>query len=105
MKAGVMLLAALLALAAAGIVASAQEDQQVDLPEGLIRLGKAVGAGLAVGLAGIGAGSAVAAAGAAAISAVAEKREMFGISLLFVVLGEGIAIYGIVIAILIIFVI
>lgn len=67
-------------------------------------LGKAIGAGLAVGLAGIGGGYAVGVAGAAAISAVAEKRELFGTAFLFVVLGEGIAIYGLLIAIIIAFV-
>mgnify|MGYP000452576123 CR=1 FL=1 len=64
------------------------------------RLGRFIGAGLALGLAGIGAGIAVGLAGAAAISAFTEKPEVFGRSFLIVVLGEGIAIYGIAIAIL-----
>ena len=67
-------------------------------------LGKSIGAGLAIGLAGIGGGYAVGVAGAAAISVVAEKREMFGTAFLFVVLGEGIAIYGLLMAIIIAFV-
>ncbi|MGC8573202.1 MAG: hypothetical protein ACP5L0_04270 [Caldisphaera sp.] len=67
-------------------------------------LGKAIGSGLAIGLAGIGGGYAVAVAGAAAISAVAENRELFGTAFIFVVLGEGIAIYGLLIAIIILFV-
>lgn len=67
-------------------------------------LGKAIGAGLAIGLAGIGGGYSVGVAGAAAISAVAENRELFGTSFIFVVLGEGIAIYGLLIAIIILFV-
>ena len=100
-----IILVALVLVAATGLVASAQEDQAPTTAEGLIELGKTIGAGLAVGLAGIGAGSAVGVAGAAAISAVAEKREMFGVSLLFVVLGEGIAIYGLLIAILLLFVV
>ncbi|MGC8566229.1 MAG: hypothetical protein ACP5M8_01025 [Caldisphaera sp.] len=66
--------------------------------------GKAVGSGLAVGLAGIGGGYAVGVAGAAAISAVAENRELFGTAFIFVVLGEGIAIYGLLIAIIVLFV-
>lgn len=65
------------------------------------RMGRFIGAGLALGLAGIGAGIAVGLAGAAAISAFTEKREVFGRSFLIVVLGEGIAIYGIAIAILV----
>ncbi len=62
---------------------------------------KYLGAGLAVGLAGIGGGYAVGVAGAAAISAIAENREMTGVSILLVALGEGIAIYGLLIGILI----
>ena len=68
---------------------------------GFTTLGKAIGAGLAIGLAGIGAGYAVGVAGAAAISTTAEKPEMFGRAMIFVVLGEGIAIYGLLIAILV----
>ncbi len=64
---------------------------------------KMLGAGLAVGLAGIGGGYAVGVAGASAISAVAEKPEMSGNALLIVALGEGIAIYGFVISLLILF--
>ncbi len=63
---------------------------------------KPLGAGLAVGLAGIGAGIAVGVAGAAGISALTEKPEMFSNVLLIVALGEGIAIYGLIIAILLI---
>jgi len=65
------------------------------------RMGRFIGAGLALGLAGVGAGIAVGLAGAAAISAFTEKPEVFGRSFLIVVLGEGIAIYGIAIAILV----
>ncbi|MEB3755698.1 MAG: ATP synthase subunit C [Desulfurococcales archaeon] len=65
---------------------------------------KMLGAGLAVGLAGVGGGVAVGIAGASAISAVAEKSEMSGYALLIVALGEGIAIYGFVISLLIMFV-
>ena len=59
-----------------------------------------VGAGLAVGLAGIGAGIAVGVAGASGLSALTEKPEMFSSVLLVVALGEGIAIYGLIIALL-----
>ncbi len=61
----------------------------------------AVGAALAVGLAGIGAGYAVGIAGASGISALTEKPELFSNVLLIVALGEGIAIYGLIVAILI----
>jgi len=61
-----------------------------------------LGAGIAVAGSTIGAGFAVAYTGAAALAAVSEKPEMFGRSLVFVGLAEGIAIYGLVIAIILI---
>ncbi len=70
--------------------------------DGASIIAKAVGAALAVGLAGLGAGYAVGIAGAAAASGIVERRELRGILLLIVVLGEGIAIYGLLIALLVI---
>jgi V/A-type H+-transporting ATPase subunit K len=61
-----------------------------------------LGAGIAVAGSAIGAGFAVSYTGAAALAAVSEKPEMFGRSLVFVGLAEGIAIYGLVIAIILI---
>jgi V/A-type H+/Na+-transporting ATPase subunit K len=61
-----------------------------------------LGAGIAVAGSTIGAGFAVAYTGAAALAAVSEKPEMFGRSLVFVGLSEGIAIYGLVVAIILI---
>ena len=60
-----------------------------------------LGAALSAGLACIGAGIAVASGASAAIGAVSEDPKSFGKALIFVVLGEGIAIYGLLIAILI----
>ena len=64
------------------------------------KLGIAIGAGLAVGLAGIGAGIAIASSGTAAISALAEKPETFFRSFLVVALAEAVAIYGMIVGIL-----
>jgi V/A-type H+-transporting ATPase subunit K len=50
----------------------------------------------------LGAGIAVAAAAPAAIGAFSENSENFGRALIFVALGEGVAIYGLLISILII---
>ena len=50
----------------------------------------------------IGSGWALAHVGAAALGAVTEKPELFGRSLVFVGLAEGIAIYGVIISIMII---
>ena len=58
-------------------------------------------AALVTGLAGIGGGIAVAAAAPAAIGATSEDPKAFGKSLIFVALGEGIALYGLLISILI----
>jgi len=58
-------------------------------------------AGIAVGLGSLGAAYAVANTGAAAIGVIAEKPEAFGRVLIFVGLAEGIAIYGLIIAFMI----
>lgn len=60
-----------------------------------------IGAALAVGLSGIGGGIAVGAASSAALGAISEDEKMFGKTLLFVGLAEGVALYGLLIAFLI----
>lgn len=62
-----------------------------------------IGAGLAIGLAAIGAGVAVGMAAAAGIGVLTERRDMFGTILIFVAIGEGIAVYGILFAVLMLF--
>ena len=59
-----------------------------------------IGIGLPTGLATIGAGLAVGPVGAAALAVIAEKPEMFGRTLIYLGLAEGIAIYGLVVTIL-----
>lgn len=61
-----------------------------------------VAASISVGLSCIGAGYAVGKTGSAAIGALSEKPELFGKTIAIVGLSEGIAIYGLLIAILII---
>lgn len=63
----------------------------------------AIGAGIAVGLAGIGSGIAEKDIGAAAVGAIAENEALFGKALIFTVLPETIVIFGLVIAILLMF--
>jgi V/A-type H+-transporting ATPase subunit K len=58
-------------------------------------------AALSTGLSAIGAAVAVAVVGGAAMGAVAEKPELAGRALVFVGLAEGIAIYGLIVAIMI----
>ena len=60
-----------------------------------------IAAALVTGLAGIGGGMAGAAGAPAAIAAASEDPKSFGKSLIFVALGEYIALYGVVISILI----
>jgi V/A-type H+-transporting ATPase subunit K len=60
-----------------------------------------ISAAVAAGLGALGAAVAVAVVGAAALGALSEKPELFGRALIFVGLAEGIAIYGLIIAIMI----
>ena len=59
-----------------------------------------IGAGLAVGLAGIGTAIAQSAIGAAAVGATAEDEKNFGKGLTLTVIPETIVLFGFVIAIL-----
>jgi V/A-type H+-transporting ATPase subunit K len=58
-------------------------------------------AAIVAGLSFIGAAVAVATVGAAALGAMSEKPELAGRALIFLGLAEGIAIYGLIIAIMI----
>ena len=58
-------------------------------------------AAIAVGVGALGGGAAVGYVGAAAMGAIGEKPELAGRALIFVGLAEGIAIYGLIIAIMI----
>lgn len=59
-----------------------------------------IGIGIPTALATIGAGIAVGPVGAASLAVIAEKPEMFGRTLIYLGLAEGIAIYGLVVTIL-----
>ncbi|HNQ04445.1 MAG TPA: ATP synthase subunit C [Thiobacillaceae bacterium] len=68
-----------------------------------ISLGKGlalIGIGLPTALAAIGAGIALGPVGSAAMAVIAEKPEMFGRTLIYMGLAEGVAIYGLVMSIL-----
>ena len=82
----------------APIASAADAEGMVD--PGVLRWGY-MAAALATGLSALAAGIAVAGVGAAAIGAIAEKPELFGRTLVFVGLAEGIAIYGLIISIMI----
>ena len=61
-----------------------------------------IGAGIAIAGSTFGASIAVAYTGAAALAAISEKPELFGRAMVIVGLAEGIAIYGLVIALVLI---
>ena len=63
---------------------------------------KYIGAAAATGLSCIGGGIAVGNAAPAAIGATSEDPKAFGKAIIFVALGEGIALYGMLISIMII---
>lgn len=94
---GVCLLAVILPLGGAVSAADAAEAAASASAAGLGYLAAA----LVTGLSAIGAGIAVAAAAPAAIGAFSEDAKNFGKALIFVALGEGVALYGLLISILI----
>ena len=61
-----------------------------------------LGAAIAVAGASIGAAIAVAYTGAAALAAMSERPELFGRAMVIVGLAEGIAIYGLIIAVILV---
>jgi V/A-type H+/Na+-transporting ATPase subunit K len=97
MVAGAAVLA--LALMLGGVVDPAQAATAATKPGA----GDAfIGAGIAVAGSTLGAGVAVSYTGSAALAAIAEKPEMLGRSLVIVGLAEGIAIYGLIVAVILI---
>ncbi|HEY5642184.1 MAG TPA: ATP synthase subunit C [Woeseiaceae bacterium] len=87
-------------LFAAGSSLAATETAAASLPAEVIGWGF-LSAALAAGASAIGAAYAVGRVGSAAVGALTEKPELLGRVLILVGLAEGIAIYGLIIAILI----
>ena len=86
---------------------AAQADDNINTVEAAKWSAKgyiAIGAGLAVGLAGIGTGLAQSNIGSAAVGAVAEDDKNFTNGLIFVAIPETVVIFGLVISALLIFV-
>lgn len=84
---------------AAAVAEEAEEDGKSDT-SGLLYIASA----LAVGLGAIGGGIAIAAAAPAAIGAVSENPKTFSNALIFAALGEACALYGFVVALLMLFI-
>ncbi|MBN1977891.1 MAG: H+transporting two-sector ATPase C subunit [Anaerolineae bacterium] len=86
---------------AAPPTAMAADEPQAEQPTSVGDPYASLAAAISVGLGSIGAAYAVGATGSAAIGVIAEKPETFGRVLIFVGLAEGIAIYGLIIAFMI----
>ena len=82
---------------------AADAEAAAEAASGLAQGLQYIGAALSTGLATIGTGIAVGGAAPAAIGATSEDDKNFTKSLIFVALGEGVAIYGLLISILILF--
>jgi V/A-type H+-transporting ATPase subunit K len=95
---GALLVAALVVfvLVASGGAASAAPAGAAASGSGWAAL---IGAAIAVAGSSIGAAIAVAYTGAAALAAMSERPELFGRAMVIVGLAEGIAIYGLIVAI------
>jgi len=78
-----------------------QSTQTYNAPVDSSRSWGFLAAALAVGLGSIGAGIAVGMTGSAALGAISENSKMFGNSIVIVGLAEGIAIYGLIVAIIV----
>ena len=107
LKAGVLADILLFGLAAGAALFFSVDEVLAQTPAaagaGEISLGTGlaiIGAGLPTALAAIGAGIALGPVGSAALAVIAEKPEMFGRTLIYLGLAEGIAIYGLVVTIL-----
>jgi V/A-type H+-transporting ATPase subunit K len=94
-----LVLVVVTAVAAAQVAGAGQETPAALSPE-VMKWGF-IAAALVTGLSALGAAYAVAVVGGAAMGAVAEKPETAGRALVFVGLAEGIAIYGLIVAIMI----
>lgn len=60
-----------------------------------------IGAALVTGISGLGSGIAVASSASAALGALSEDGSLFGKSIIFVAMAEGIALYGLIISFMI----
>ena len=91
-----------LALLFVALTGSAGSAQSTTSEGSTINDSALIGAAIAVAGSSFGAAIAVAYTGAAALAAISERPEMFGRAMVIVGLAEGIAIYGLIVAIILI---
>ena len=94
---GTVLVASIVMFAGTASVQAAETAAQAGLATGLGYLSAA----LVTGLSGIGSGIAVASSASAALGALSEDGSLFGKSIIFVAMAEGIALYGLIISFMI----
>ena len=92
---GLLLIATVVSFAGATTASAATEAGGLATGLGYI------GAALVTGLSGIGSGIAVASSASAALGAISEDGSIFGKSMIFVAMAEGIALYGLIISFMI----
>lgn len=90
----------------AAILAYGGNVQAAQTAEAAANSGLATGLGyiaaaLVTSLSGIGSGIAVASSASAALGAISEDQSVFGKSMIFVAMAEGIALYGLIISFMI----
>jgi len=83
-----------------GAAAAPVKAVKAAAPESAARGWIFISAALCIGFSSLAAGWAVSTVGAAAMGAISEKPELAGRALIFVGLAEGIAIYGLIVAIM-----
>jgi V/A-type H+-transporting ATPase subunit K len=103
----VMIIMIVMAISGVPVFAATEAAAAADAAKTGLSLGdgfKYLAAALSTGLATIGTGLAVGSVGSSAIGAVSEDQSILGKTLIYVGMAEGIAIYGMIISILILFV-
>ena len=93
---GILLVASVVMLSGTASVKAA-----TDAASGLATGMGYLSAALVTGISGIGSGIAVASSASAALGAISENDTLFGKSIIFVAMAEGIALYGLIISFMI----
>ncbi len=99
---GVMVVMSVVFMSQGASAAEAAEGAALVASDGFATGMGYIAAALSVGLASIGGGIAVAASASSALGAISENESIFGKSLIFVGLAEGLALYGLLIGFMII---
>ena len=94
---GTLLIGTIVMLAGTASVQAASEATEATMATGMGYIAAAV----VTGMSGIGSGIAVASSASAALGAISEDGSLFGKSLIFVAMAEGIALYGLIISFMI----